>query len=120
METIGICADMLYLRHLTPPDIWEAVFVELRKFAITSVEFSFNNIMYGQVDGISVGSVLGPIIPGIFVGFYEVDLFSKCTVPDVYFHYIDYTFCIFSSEWGLQFFSHLEKKSNFTLPFFMF
>ena len=35
---------------------------------------------------------------GIFVGFDEVDLFSKGTVPDVYFRYVDDTFCIFGSE----------------------
>ena len=43
------------------------------KFAITSVEFSFNNIMYRQVDGISMGSVLVLTMAGIFVGFHEVD-----------------------------------------------
>ena len=29
LETISICADMLYRSHLTLPDIPEAVFVEL-------------------------------------------------------------------------------------------
>ena len=89
LQTINICADMLYRSHLTTPDILEAVFVELLKFATTSVEFSFDNIMYRQVDGISMGSVLGPTTAGIFVGFYEIDLFSKGTVPDVYFRYVD-------------------------------
>ena len=46
------------------------------KFATTSVEFSFDNIMYRQVDGISMVLVLGPSMAGIFVGFHEVDLFS--------------------------------------------
>ena len=65
----------------------------------------------------------------IFVGFHEVDLFSKGTVPDVYFRYIDDTFCIFSSETDAceLFFNFnnlhpslrfsLEKQSNSTLPF---
>ena len=74
------------------------VFVELLKFATTSVEFSFDNIMYRQVDGISMGSVLGLTMARIIVGFHEVDLFSKCTLPDVYFRYADDTFCIFGSE----------------------
>ena len=112
-----------------PPDIPEAVFVELMKFATTSVKFRINNIMYRQVDGISMGSVLGPTMAGIFVGFHEVDLFSKYMVPDVYFHYVDNTFCIFDNETeACKFFSHLnkmypslrftlEKESNSTLPF---
>ena len=43
LEIINISANMLYRSYLT--DIPEAVFVELIKFATTSVEFSFNNIM---------------------------------------------------------------------------
>ena len=45
-----------------------------------------------------MGSVLGPTMAGIFMGFHEVDLFSKVTAPDVYFRYVDYTFCIFNCE----------------------
>ena len=123
LETINICADMLYRAFR------KAVFVELMKFATTSVEFNFNNIMYRQVDGISMGSVLGPTMAGIFVGFHEVDLFSKCTVSDEYFRSVEVTFSIFGSETeACKFFSHLnkmhpshrftlEKESNFTLPF---
>ena len=68
------------------------------KFATTSVEFSFNNIMYRQIDGIYMGSVLGSTMSGIFVGFHEVGLFSKFTVLYVYVRYVDDTFCIFGSE----------------------
>ena len=122
LKTIIICADMLYRCHLTPNDIPEAVFVELRKYTTTSIEFSFNNIMYIQIEGISMGSVLGPTMAGIFVVFHEVELFSRCTVPDEYFLDVDVTFCIFEA---CKFFSHLnkmhpslrftlEKKSNST------
>ena len=74
------------------------MFVELLKFETTSVEFSFDNIMYSQVDGIFLGSVLGTWMAGIFVGFHEVDLFPKGTMPDVYFRYVDDTYCIFGSK----------------------
>ena len=94
LETVDICADMLYWSYLTPPDIPEEVFVELMKFATTSVEFSFDNIMYRQVDWISMGSALGLTMTGIFVGFHEVDLLPKN---------------------ALRF--NLEKLNNSTLPF---
>ena len=99
------------------------------KFATTSVEFSFNNIMYRQVDGISMGSVLSPIMAGIFVGFQEVDLLSTSMVPDVYFCHVNDIFYIFGSEAeACKFFSHfnkmqlsfqftLKKETNSTLPF---
>ena len=72
---------------------------------------------------------LGPTIAGIFVGFHEVDLFSKYKAPDVYFRYVDDTFCVFGCETGAgEFFSHLnnihpglrftlEKENYSTLPF---
>ena len=53
------------------------------KFATASTEFSFDNIMYRLVDGISMGSALGPTMAGIFVGFHEVDLFSKYKALEV-------------------------------------
>ena len=129
LETIDICADMLYSSYLTPPDIPEVVFVELMKFASTSVEFSFDNIMYRQPEGISMGSALGPTMAGIFVGFHEVGLFSKYKASELSFRYADDTFCVFwcATEIG-EFFSYLnsphpvlrfslEKENNSALPF---
>ena len=40
-----------------------------------------------------MGSALGLTMAGIFVGFHEADLFSKYKAPEVYFCYIDDTFC---------------------------
>lgn len=70
-EIIDICSDMLYRSNLTPPTIPENVFVELMKFATMSVDFSFDNIMYRQIDGVAMGSPLGPVLANIFVVFYE-------------------------------------------------
>ena len=78
-----------------------------------------------------VDSILGfPILEtGIFAGFREDDLFSKYKAPEVYFRYVDDTFCVFWSETeASEFFSYLnnmhpalrltlEKENNFILPF---
>lgn len=57
---------------LSPSDIPEKVFFELMKFATSSVEFSFDNIMYWQIEGVALGSLLGPALANIFVGFHKV------------------------------------------------
>ena len=98
LETIDICADFLYRGPISPPPIPENIFIELMKFATTSVEFSFNNIMYRRKDGVSMGSVLGPTMANIFVGFHEERLLSKPTKPLVYFRYVDDTFCLFNDQ----------------------
>ena len=95
----------LYQSYLAQPDI-----PELMKFTITSVEFSFDNIIYWQVDGILMGSVLCPTMARIFVAFYEVDLLSKYMAPEMYFCYVDDTFCALGSETeASEFFSRLNN-----------
>ena len=60
-------------------------FVELMNFATTSVEFSFNNKMYKQVDGVAMGSPLGPVLANIFVGYYEQRLVTALTNDKLFF-----------------------------------
>ena len=70
-ETVEICADALYRGHLDCPTIPEDTFRELMLIATQGVEFSFNNKMYNQLDGVAMGSTLGPALANIFVGFHE-------------------------------------------------
>ena len=128
-ETINICAEALYDGKLPTPIIPKHVFVELMKIATTSVEFSFDNIMYKQIDGVAMGSPLGPALANIFVGYHESKLFSKLSKPIVYCRYVDDTFVIFNNELDFDnFFNNLnllhpalqftfEKENNSSLPF---
>ena len=73
------------------------------------VEFSFNNQMYKQLDGVAMGSPLGPALAKIFVGFHESRLFDNTVKPGVYFRFVDDTFAIFGSELGCD---HFQEKLN--------
>ena len=97
-ETIEICANALYDGELTPPPFSRAVFVELMQTATSSVEFSFNNIMHRQIDGVAMGSPLGPSLANIFVGYHEASLFKKVNKPLMYYRYVDDTFAVFNDE----------------------
>ena len=68
------------------------------KTATTSVEYSFNNIMYRQIDGVSMGSPLGPALANIVVGYYETKLFNEISKPIVYCRYVDHTFLFFTKK----------------------
>ena len=54
--------------------------------------------MYRQIDSVSMGSPLRPVLVNIFVGFHKKGLLSAPEKPEVYFHYVDDIFCLFSSE----------------------
>ena len=52
-ETIQICADTLYKDdRIVPPTFPKDIFVQLMTAATSCVEFSFNNIMFQQIDGV--------------------------------------------------------------------
>ena len=129
-ETINIYADALYCNDSNAqPFISKAVFIELMKSATSGVEFSFNDIMYKQTDGVAMGSLLSPALANIFVGFYEEKLFSQISKPFTHFRYVNDTFAIFRNEEGSEnFFNQLnclhpslkftfEKEKNNCLPF---
>ena len=65
-ETIGICADALYRGGLDCPPLPKNTFKALMPIAMQGVEFSFNNQMYKQLDGVAIGSPLGPALANIF------------------------------------------------------
>ena len=73
-EGIDICADALYRNDEIDPVITthtEDSFRELMRLATSEVEFSFNGEMYRQIDGVAMGSPLGPTLANIFVSFYD-------------------------------------------------
>ena len=66
-EAVKICSEALYDQSNSRPIIPKDVFVELMKSATSSVEFSFNNTMYKQTDGVAMGSPLGPALANILL-----------------------------------------------------
>jgi len=98
-ETIQICTDALHNNNVLPkPSFPRDIFVELMQLAASSVEFSFNNNMYRQIDGVAMGSPLGPALANIFVGHQEEKLFKVVNRPLAYFRYVDDTFAVFNIQ----------------------
>ena len=87
--------------------------MELMLIAAQGVEFSFNNQMYKQLDGVATGSSLGTALANIFVGFHESRLLDNTPKPGVYFRHVDDSFVIFGSELDCD---HFQEKLNLLHP----
>ena len=69
--------------------------------------------MYKQLDGVAMGSPLGPALANILFGFHESRLFDNTATPGVYFRYADNSFVIFGSELDCD---HFQEKLNLLHP----
>ena len=109
-KTIEICLDALYREEdIAKPTVPEKVLKKLLLKATTEVEFSFNDTMYRQVDGVAMGSPLGPILANVFVGYCE-DAVEDDQWPLYYDRFVDDTFSIFTSEEkSVEFFNTLNN-----------
>ena len=66
-EAIDICVDNLDNDNENPPNIPKHDFRNLLNIATKETFFMFNNKYYKQVDGVAMGSPLGPALANIFV-----------------------------------------------------
>ena len=99
-ETVQLCLDALYRDQDTvncKPPLPEAEFAKLLYNATTDVEFSFNGKIYRQIDGVAMGSLLGPVLANIFVGHCELRVDPE-KWPMFYNRFVDDTFTIFPSK----------------------
>ena len=66
-ETIDICVDNLYKDNENPPNIPKYDFRHLLNIATKESFFMFNNKYYKKVDGVAMGTPLGPALANIFM-----------------------------------------------------
>ena len=66
-KTIDIFVDNLYNDNQNTPNIPKHDFRNLLNVVTQETFFMFNNKYYKQVDGVAMGSPLGPALPNIFI-----------------------------------------------------
>ena len=59
------------------------------KLATSDVQFSFNNIIRSQIDGVTMGLPLGPTLANIFVGYLESKIAEDLSSQVTYIRYVD-------------------------------
>ena len=101
-EIINICTSLLYNK--------KCEFKNLLSLATQESYFIFNDVLYKQKDGVTMGSPLGPTMANIFLSFYEIKWLEQCPKvfkPVFYRRYFDDIFVLFESA------EHLSKFRNY-------
>ena len=97
-------------------------FRDLLNLATNESFFTFNNKLYIQVDGVAMGSPLGPILANIFLSHHEENWLNKCPIEfkaSFYRRYVDDIFVLFESPESAhsfrEYMSPKHQNLNFTV-----
>ena len=97
-------------------------FTRLLNLSVQNCHFLFDGALYKQVDGVAMGSPLGPLFANIFLSFHEKSWLADCPSnfkPLFYRRYVDDCFLIFQSrDHVLPFLSYLNSKHSNIQQFF--
>ena len=100
-ETINICTESIYDQNDTVEGLSKSEFKELLSLASKESYFIFNEFLYKQIDGVAMGSPLGPTLANAFLCFYEKKWLDQCPnefKPVFYRRYVDDIFLLFKSQ----------------------
>ena len=112
-ETIDIAVNLIFDKY---PDL-KITRQELKKsfeFATSGTHFLFDGSYYDQIDGVAMGSPLGPVLANLFMGFHEkrwLDQFQFCDVL-LYGRYVYDIICLFNSEQDVHEFFLISQYST--------
>ena len=109
-ETINICTNLLYNNEDVKGGINKSEFKNFLSLATQESYFIFNDCLYKQRDGATMGSPLGPAMANVFLSFYEIQFLEQCPEefkPVFYRRYVDGIFVLFESA------EHLSKFRNY-------
>ena len=109
-EVIDICTDDLFCDTNTIHDLDRNGMTEFLTLAAYQSFFIFDQVMYIQIDGIAMGSQLGPILANTFLCHFEKQWLSECppdTLPKVFKRYVNDIFEMFLCQ------SHLKDFVNY-------
>ena len=121
--TVQIILDKIFLNE---DDLFhnfnKADFKKFLEIAVLDTNFIFNKTVFKQIDGVAMGSPLGPAFANSFMSWFEAELLDNCPSsikPIFYRRYVDDTFALFTSkasaEQFLEYANSLHENINFTM-----
>jgi hypothetical protein len=121
-ETIGICLDKLFANDNSILGFSRTDFKKLLDLVLTDTNFLFNNNLYKQLDGLSMGNPVAPAMANIFMCHLEEQYLAQCDSnfkPLFYRRYLDDTFVIFRKPEHADKFLNLINSCHPSIKFTM-
>ena len=131
-ETIDICCDKLFANCDSVQNLSKSQFREMLELATKDSFIAFNGNYYQQVDGVAMGSPLGPTLANVFLCHHEESWLNQCSSdirPVCFLRYVDDIFVLFRSGHQVNDFHNyinsqhpnmrftIERESEDCLPF---
>ena len=123
-EVIDICTNLMFKDRNTVNyngcKFDRCNFKKLLSFAVKDNQFLFNGVLYDQVDGVAMGSPLGPSVANIFMCSLEQRYLSSCPSqfkPILYRRYVDDTFCLFKERSDIDLFLNYSNRIHSKIQF---
>ena len=100
LETNELVIERLYDNNNSNAIPFEKSVFRQIMFMATLGLFMFNDKLYKQIDGVTMGSSLGPTLANFFLGSLKKNFFeNNCNVvPKLYLRYIDDTYALFDNK----------------------
>ena len=124
-ETIDLCTDLAFdetdkLQH-RDCSLDHTQFRKLLGFAVKENHFVFNGQLFDQINGVAMGSPLGPSLANILMSQLEKRYLANCPSefkPVLYCRYVDDTYCLFRDRnhinMFLEYINYQHPNINFT------
>ena len=103
--SIDLCIELLFSDNdsleYRDCSLSRSQFHKLLSFAVKENHFVFNGQLFDQIDGVAMGSPLGPTLANIFMSVLETRYLNNCPSefkPVLYRRYVDDTFCLFRNR----------------------
>ena len=119
-ETIDICINQLFQDKDTVSNLTKDDLKQLLQIATNESLFIFDDQFYKQVDGVAMGSPLGPHFANAFLCYYEKQWLEDCPIefaPVYYRRYVDDIFVLFKSPEHVQLFADYLNTKHANISF---
>ena len=116
---IEICLSKLYSEKETVKGLTKENMKKLLNYCLKQNHFAFDDRFYDQIDGVAMGSPLGPTIANIFMSNFEEKVFDSYegNLPIFYRRYIDDVFAVFNDYDDCQLFLEYMNNQNDNIKF---